>query len=229
MAVSFSADGLRWSKAIDCPEIDAHGDTHNVALWAPDMGKHIVFTRINAGDNTRQVARTESKDFVNWTKAKVVLKGSDPLKQTHDLVVFPTGGVYIGLLGVMEFIERSNYNVKQHIELAWSPDTVTWYRIEEGKRFIANSPAEKAGIETGDVILSYNGKELHDSSMLPPLVGSSRIDRPAEVVILRGGKKKTLQVDIGELPDDEESLAESRSGGDEQSSRGPCPLPLFWD
>jgi hypothetical protein len=80
---------------------------------------------------------------VNWTKAKVVLKGSDPLKQTHDLVVFPTGGVYIGLLGVMEFIERSNYNVKQHVELAWSPDTVMWYRIEEGKPFIANSSAEK--------------------------------------------------------------------------------------
>ena len=143
MAVSFSADGLRWSEAIDCPEIDAHGDTHNVAFWAPDMGKHIVFTRINAGDNTRQVARTESKDFVNWTKAKIVLKGSDPLKQTHDLVVFPSGGVYIGLLGVMEFIEKSNYNVKQHVELAWSPDTVTWYRIEEGKPFIANSSAEK--------------------------------------------------------------------------------------
>jgi len=143
MAVCFSADGLRWSEAIDCPEIEAHGDTHNVAFWAPDMGKHIVFTRINAGDNTRQVARTESKDFVNWTKAKVILKGSDPLKQTHDLVVFPTGGVYIGLLGVMEFLDRSNYNIKQHIELAWSPDSVTWYRIEEGKRFIANSPAEK--------------------------------------------------------------------------------------
>ena len=143
MAVSFSADGLHWSEAIDCPQIDAHGDTHNVAFWSPDMGKYIVITRINNNRNVRQVARTESKDFVNWTKAKVVLKGSDPLKQTHDLVVFPTGGVYIGLLGVMEFLDRSNYNIKQHIELAWSPDSVTWYRIEEGKRFIANSPAEK--------------------------------------------------------------------------------------
>jgi len=143
MAVSFSADGLHWSEAVDCPQIDADGDTHNVAFWAPDMGKYVVFTRINAGDNVRQVARTESKDFVNWTKAKVVLRGDDPLKQTHDLVVFPTGGVYIGLLGVMEFHDKSNYNVRQHIELAWSPDTVTWHRIEQGKAFIANSPAEK--------------------------------------------------------------------------------------
>jgi len=95
-------------------------------------------------DLPAQVARTESEDFVNWTKVKVVLEGPDPLKQTHDMVVFPTGGVYIGLLGVMEFIDWSNYNVKQHVELAWSPDTVKWYRIEEGKPFIANSSAEKA-------------------------------------------------------------------------------------
>ena len=144
MAVSFSADGLHWSEAINCPQIDAHGDTHNIAFWALDMGKYIGITRLKYGrPSIRQVARTESKDFVNWTKAKVVLKGSDPLKQTHDMVVFPTGGVYIGLLGVMEFIEKSNYNVRQHIELAWSPDTVTWYRIEEGKPFIANGSAEK--------------------------------------------------------------------------------------
>jgi hypothetical protein len=143
MGVCFSADGLRWSEFIDCPEIAAGGDTHNVAFWAPDLDKQVVFTRINASDNTRQVARTESQDFLNWTKAEVVLKGDDPLKQTHDLVVFPTGGIYVGLLGVMEFLDRSNYNIKQHVELAWSPDTVTWYRIEEGKRFIANSPAEK--------------------------------------------------------------------------------------
>lgn len=143
MAVSFSSDGLHWSEAIECPEIGAHGDTHNVAFWAPDKGKYVVFTRINAEDNTRQVARTESKDFLNWTRADVVLRGDDPLKQTHDLVVFPAAGVYIGLLGVMEFLDRSNYNIKQHVELAWSPDTKIWYRIEEGKPFIANSPAEK--------------------------------------------------------------------------------------
>ena len=152
MAVSFSADGLHWSEAIDCPKMDALGDTHNIAFWAPGLDKYIGISRLKyhvpaiGGEGKmgiRQVARTESEDFVNWTKAKVVLEGSDPLKQTHDMVVFPTGGVYIGLLGVMEFIDYSNYNVKQHIELAWSPDTKTWYRIEEGKPFIDNSPAEK--------------------------------------------------------------------------------------
>jgi serine protease Do len=70
-------------------------------------------------------------------------------------------------------------------------------------KVLPDSPAEKAGIEAGDVILKFNGQKLFNSSMLPPLVGSSRVDRPAELEILRNGKRKTVKVSIGELPDDE--------------------------
>ena len=38
--------------------------------------------------------------------------------------------------------EDSDRGVKQHAELAWSPDTVTWHRIQEGTPFIGHSPAE---------------------------------------------------------------------------------------
>ncbi|PLY14079.1 MAG: serine peptidase [Sedimenticola sp.] len=71
-------------------------------------------------------------------------------------------------------------------------------------RVLPDSPSEKAGLQAGDIILEYNGKELVNSSMLPPLVGSSRIDVPADVVILRDGKHKTVQVNIGELPEEDE-------------------------
>ena len=140
MAVAFSSDGLRWSELIACPEIDAAGDTHNNAFWAPTLGKYVGITRLWKGQ--RIVGRTESPDFVKWTKAKAVLKGV-PRLQTHDMVVFPTGGVYIGLLGMMEFPKDSNYHVKQHVELAWSPDTITWHCIQEGTPFIGHTPAEK--------------------------------------------------------------------------------------
>ncbi|MCK4294955.1 MAG: HEAT repeat domain-containing protein [Planctomycetes bacterium] len=142
MSVSFSPYGLHWSQPIECPEIDADGDSHNNAFWAPGLGKYVGITRENYGDpDVRTVTRTESTDFVNWTKAKIVLKGLDPQLQTHDMVVFPAGNVYIGLLGMMEFPRKgSNYNVKQHVELAWSPDTVTWHRIQEGVPFIGHTP-----------------------------------------------------------------------------------------
>jgi len=145
MSVAFSPDGLNWSVPVECPEIDAHGDTHNNAFWAPDLNKYIGITRLKYGrPSIRQVAWTESTDFVNWTKAKVVLEGVKPRLQTHDMVVFPTGGVYIGLLGMMDFPNaESNYHTKQHVELAWSPDTIEWHRIKAGTPFIGHSPAEE--------------------------------------------------------------------------------------
>ncbi len=41
---------------------------------------------------------------------------------------------------MMKFPEDSNHHVKQHVELAWSPDTVTWHRIQAGTPFIGHSP-----------------------------------------------------------------------------------------
>jgi serine protease Do len=67
-------------------------------------------------------------------------------------------------------------------------------------RVLPDSPSEKAGLLVGDVILQYNGTELRSSSELPPLVGSSNVDHPAQLVILRAGRELKLQVAIGELP-----------------------------
>lgn len=80
-------------------------------------------------------------------------------------------------------------------------------------RVLPDSPAEKAGLVAGDIILEYNGEQLHNSTMLPPLVGSSRIDRDAVVLILRNGQRKTVNVSIGELPEDENIEKASRGSG----------------
>ncbi len=74
---------------------------------------------------------------------------------------------------------------------------------------LPDSPAEAAGIQVGDVILSYNGRELLTSSSLPPLVGASPVERKARLQILRGGAEQNIEVMIGELPE-EEAVAESR-------------------
>jgi len=66
------------------------------------------------------------------------------------------------------------------------------------------SPSEKAGIKTGDVILNFNGDEVANSASLPPMVGASPVDRPAEVEILRQGKRQVIEVVIGALPGDAE-------------------------
>jgi len=68
---------------------------------------------------------------------------------------------------------------------------------------LPSSPAEKAGLEPGDVILKYNGTEVGSSSNLPQLVGVTRVGQSAQVEVLRGGQRKELTVVIGELPDED--------------------------
>ncbi|VAX09930.1 HtrA protease/chaperone protein [hydrothermal vent metagenome] len=65
-----------------------------------------------------------------------------------------------------------------------------------------DSPSEKAGLQPGDVILTFNGDEVANSSALPPMVGAAPVDQPAEVGILRQGEQLTVKVVLGTLPGD---------------------------
>ncbi|MEO5341993.1 MAG: DegQ family serine endoprotease [Gammaproteobacteria bacterium SHHR-1] len=67
---------------------------------------------------------------------------------------------------------------------------------------IEDSPAAKAGIQVGDVILEYNGKQVDSSSVLPHLVGRSLVDEDAKLSLLRKGEQLELSVRIGELSGD---------------------------
>ncbi|OOY43980.1 hypothetical protein BOV92_09900 [Solemya velum gill symbiont] len=75
-------------------------------------------------------------------------------------------------------------------------------------RVMPDSPAEKAGMQVGDIIIRFNGKPVEKSSKLPPMVGSASIDRPAQVVVLRAGDEKTISVNISELPDEQLAMLE---------------------
>jgi len=160
VAVRFSDDGLLWGEPVACPEVLANGDTHNNAWWAPELNRYVAMTRLYEGQ--RIVGRTESSDFLKWTKAVEVLRGA-PENQTYAMEVFRYGGVYLGLVMI---IRRNEDRV--HCELTWSPDTVHWERIDPGTPLIPNSPikgsydwgcvyAANAPIVTGEEIRIYYG------------------------------------------------------------------------
>jgi serine protease Do len=69
---------------------------------------------------------------------------------------------------------------------------------------LPDSPAAKAGLEPGDVILKYDGTDVGESSSLPQMVGVTRVGQAAKVEILRRGRAKELTVVIGELPEEDE-------------------------
>ena len=65
-----------------------------------------------------------------------------------------------------------------------------------------DSAAQKGGVEIGDVIVAVNGQAINSSSDLPPLIGMLQPGSRARLDILRDGKKRELNVTLGELPGD---------------------------
>ena len=65
------------------------------------------------------------------------------------------------------------------------------------------SPAEKGGLEAGDVILKFDGKDVTTMRGLPKIVAQTPIGKTIDVEVLRKGAKKTVQAAVGRLEDDE--------------------------
>ncbi|MCG8379583.1 MAG: Do family serine endopeptidase, partial [Proteobacteria bacterium] len=74
-------------------------------------------------------------------------------------------------------------------------------------KVLSEGPAERAGIEVGDIVVKFNDKKVSFSSDLPPLVGSTRIGSTVPVEIIRRSKHKVIQVKISELPTDDSVIA----------------------
>jgi predicted metalloprotease with PDZ domain len=64
------------------------------------------------------------------------------------------------------------------------------------KKVLEDSPAEKAGIEEDDILISYNGKKVHNSEELVNVVRKSAIDDEVTIGYYRDGKQKEVSVKI---------------------------------
>jgi len=91
-------------------------------------------------------------------------------------------------------------------------------------RVMPGSPAEKAGIRNGDIILSYNDIDLPSSTALPPMVGITDPGEMAKLKLLREGKQLNLKVEVGVLqPDSEQAYSEQAPA---RTPQAPADAPL---
>lgn len=82
------------------------------------------------------------------------------------------------------------------------------------------SPAEKAGIKAGDVIVSFDGKKIKDWHALPILVSNTPVDKRVKADLIRNGTLKTVIVQVGEMKDETEEVAKTAAPDAKQDSLG---------
>lgn len=155
------------------------------------------------GINSQIYSRTGG--FMGLSFAIPVEVAMDVVKQLK-----AKGVVSRGWLGV--YIQEITHELAQSFQLDKPVGALV-------SQVIVESPAEKAGIKAGDVILSFNKQPILDSSDLPPLVGRLPVGSKAEVKVLRNSKFKTLSVTIEELPEDDKPVVASKSSKPAVSNR----------
>jgi serine protease Do len=91
-------------------------------------------------------------------------------------------------------------------------DLATSFGLDRPRGALVNSvekgsPADKAGLETSDIIVSFDGKTVESSSDLPRIVGSTRPGTSSTVEVWRKGASKKLTLTVGELQEDRVAAA----------------------
>lgn len=64
-------------------------------------------------------------------------------------------------------------------------------------------PAERAGVKSGDVILTFDGKKVNEMRRLPRIVAETPVGKTVDVTVLRQSRQQNLRVTVGELEDED--------------------------
>ena len=134
------------------------------------------------------------------------LSFSIPIELAMDVVeqLRSNGKVSRGWLGVL--IQEVTHELAQSFSME-KPYGAAVLQVVKG------SPADKAGVQVGDVIIKFNGSVVERSGALPPMVGRTKVGTEVDIQIIRQGTKKTLEVKIEELKggESEEEVAQKSS------------------
>jgi serine protease Do len=119
------------------------------------------------------------------------------------------GEVIRGYLGV--YIQNVTENLAEMFDLEESSGALV-------SQVIVNSPADRAGILSGDIIQKYNGKTIEGNRELQLKIAQTSPHDSIELTIIREGKIQTVKVDLAVKTDDQGIAQQSRTGRDSRDS-----------
>jgi serine protease Do len=127
----------------------------------------------------------------------------------------PSGGsIGLGFAIPSNTAQRILDQLKRYGETRWgwigvrlqtpSDDLANGFHLASAKgaliaRVDKGSPAEEAGLQEGDLVLSFAGSDVKHARQLPRIVAQANIGEQADMIILRGGQRKILKVKVGLL------------------------------
>ncbi len=112
------------------------------------------------------------------------------------------GRVIRGYLGVQ--IQEVDHQIARSMGLKEVAGALISDVVEE-------TPADKAGLKTGDLVLKVDGKKIYTTSELRNTISARKPGEKVTLVLLRDGKEKNIRVTLGELPEDMNQAMETRA------------------
>ena len=122
-----------------------------------------------------------------------------------------TGRVTRGRVGVQ--IDQVTKEVAESIGLG-KPQGALVRNVESG------SPAEKAGVEAGDIITRFEGKAIEKASDLPRMVGNTKPGTKSTITVFRRGQSRDLSITIAELEPEQSAKRPSARGSEAPKAQG---------
>ncbi len=106
-----------------------------------------------------------------------------------------------------------------------TPDLAASFGLKEARGAVVSqvepgSAADKAGIQAGDVILKFDGKEVTDSATLPRMVGAAKPGSKVKIEVWRDRRVKELTLTLGEWDDQTASAEEAGDTGEKTGRLG---------